>query len=204
MRKGRSVVGTSIALGAAWSLGCAGVSSPPLPDPIVVPVALVTPAPVLVAEPSDPASISGPWTYRTRGSCNKGIGTGEVSFRWRQDLDVYEARGVVRWSDLTEPIRWQGRSRYDPRSNTLSERVGNTLGDAVESTWRIESADRLVLGWRQTNGCRGIGIATRGHERAVDPIELCDGCGSDEFGCIRSGGGDKPVICDPWCCQQRD
>jgi hypothetical protein len=111
----------------------------------------------------DPASVDGTWDYRTRSNCGSVEGLGEVAFAWNDQTLVYDERGFVHWSDSGHTIRWWGTASFEPRTRRLVARVRNSLGDDVSSTWQLEGQgpDRLVVRWTQTNGCVGVGIATR-------------------------------------------
>jgi len=136
------------------------------PDPI--PVAeqrpsVAAPAAAVAPAPADPANIEGPWPYRTESNCGKVPGVGEVTFTWDASTSKYAEMGYVYWADSKLTIRWTGDARYEPATRTLAAHSSNSLGDTVDGTWEMEGAgpDRLVVRWSQTNGCKGVGVATR-------------------------------------------
>jgi len=111
----------------------------------------------------DPAHIAGTWQYRTRSNCGRVEGVGRVTWTWDAARGLYRERGSVYWADSGLTVRWWGFQRYDPESRRLSGRVSNSLGDTVDGWWRLEGdgPDRAVVEWNQTNGCHGVGTATR-------------------------------------------
>jgi len=115
------------------------------------------------AAAADPARIAGTWDYRTESNCGS-AGTGSVSFRWNSDRQLYREDGEVTWPGRDLTIRWWGDGDFDAKAHTLVATIDNSLGDKVTGTWRLEGdgPDRLVLDWQQTNGCHGVGTATRG------------------------------------------
>ncbi len=123
------------------------------------------PAPRDVPEgrPDDPAGVVGSWNYRTRSNCGPNEGVGAVSFTWDAQAGGYHERGHVYWSHSGRTIRWWGLVYYDATRRRLDGRTQNTLGDSVDAHWELEGAgpDRLVVRWNQTNGCHGLGVATR-------------------------------------------
>jgi hypothetical protein len=138
------------------------------PGPIVAEVRSASPSapapPGAVAVPArDPANIEGTWPYRTESNCGKVPGVGEVSFAWDAETGKYAEKGYVYWADSKVTIRWWGDAGFDPRTRTLDVHTKNSLGDTVEGRWELEGAgpDRLVVRWSQTNGCKGLGVATR-------------------------------------------
>jgi hypothetical protein len=118
---------------------------------------------VAKAEKRDPARIAGRWQYRTRSNCGTTEGVGWVTFRWDPSRRLYVERGSVHWPDSGLTVTWSGTQRWDPANRRLSGRLSNSLGDSVDGLWEVEGAgpDRLVVRWNQTNGCHGIGEATR-------------------------------------------
>jgi hypothetical protein len=110
---------------------------------------------------ADPANVSGQWNYRTTSNCGTVEGVGNVAFVWNGR--AYRETGSVYWSDSGQTIRWWGDVRYDATARRLTGTHDNSLGDKVDGNWRLEgeTPDRLVVEWDQTNGCTGIGIATR-------------------------------------------
>lgn len=121
---------------------------------------LLAPA-VAAAGPIDELGIEGEWSYQTRSNCGA-RGRGAVRFR-RLSEGVYEERGWVYWPHNRLTVRWSGTVRFDPETGRLRGTVDNSLGDRVDADWRVvgRPAERLVVGWSQTNGCRGTGVATR-------------------------------------------
>lgn len=118
----------------------------------------------LGASAADPARVAGVWDYRTRSNCGGGTeGTGTVSFGWNPAAAGYDERGSVTWPHTGQTISWWGVTRFDPQTRELRGLMLNTLGDEVDGHWELEGPgpDRLVVRWQQTNGCTGIGIATR-------------------------------------------
>ena len=114
-------------------------------------------------EEADPASIAGTWQYRTQSNCGSVEGVGKLWFGWNAQRELYDERGMVFWADTGSTITWWGTARFDRRSRALRASVDNSLGDHVDSRWRIEGNPpaRLIVRWTQTNGCHGVGIATR-------------------------------------------
>jgi len=115
------------------------------------------------SDPPDPAGIAGTWQSRTESTCGSVEGIGKVWFGWSSAHGRYDDRGMVHWADSGSTIRWWGHARFDASTRRLRASVDNSLGDHVESTWEIhgDPPERLVVRWSQTNGCRGVGIATR-------------------------------------------
>ncbi len=111
----------------------------------------------------DPAHVAGRWNYRTRSNCGSVEGVGNVTFRWNSRRNAYEERGSVFWSDSGSTIRWWGYVRFSPRKHLLEGRLHNSLDDDVDGRWSLEGSGpaRLVVRWTQTNGCTGVGVATR-------------------------------------------
>ena len=109
----------------------------------------------------DPADIEGVWNYRTRSNCGTVVGVGRVTFKWNVRRGGYSERGRVYWSDSRTTIRWWGTVYHDASGRRVKGRLSNSLGDRVDGNWQIQGPDRLVVRWKQTNGCRGTGIATR-------------------------------------------
>jgi hypothetical protein len=114
-------------------------------------------------ERGDPARVAGKWNYRTRSNCGTVEGVGSVSFEWNGRAGVYRETGDVHWSDSGSTITWWGDVRYHAADRHLRGTLDNSLGDKVDGDWRLEGErpDRLVVEWNQTNGCNGVGIATR-------------------------------------------
>ena len=117
----------------------------------------------------DPARIEGTWMYRTRSNCGTVEGVGKLWLGWDPARQHYAERGMVHWADSGLTITWWGSARVDGSRRRLRARVDNSLGDRVESTWTIhgDPPERLELRWSQTNGCHGVGIATRPAARAA-------------------------------------
>ena len=120
------------------------------------------PPPKPAAPPTDPANIAGTWSYHTESNCGS-AGRGSVAFRWDAERGRYQEDGEVTWPDRELTIRWWGNGRFDAKARTLDVTVDNSLGDKVSGSWRLEGErpDQLVLDWHQTNGCHGVGTATR-------------------------------------------
>lgn len=112
---------------------------------------------------SDPAKVAGLWTYRTRSNCGTVDGVGQLSFEWVKKEQHYYERGCVFWSHSGLTIYWWGKADFDSATRTLRGKNQNSLGDEVDGQWSLQGAkpDRLVVRWNQTNGCRGVGVATR-------------------------------------------
>lgn len=112
----------------------------------------------------DPANIAGRWDYRTESNCGGTEGVGELRFDWQPERDRYGERGCVHWPDSDNTIWWWGNPRYDAGDRRLVGINRNSLGDTVDGTWRLKGPgpERLVVTWKQSNGCEGRGIATRG------------------------------------------
>ena len=86
-----------------------------------------------------------------------------MTFRWNAERRSYREDGDVTWPQTKLTIRWWGDAVFDATARTLVATVDNSLGDKVTGTWRVEGdgPDRLVIEWRQTNGCHGVGTAAR-------------------------------------------
>jgi len=113
--------------------------------------------------PFDWAHVAGTWDYRAQSNCGRDMGVGAVTFTWNPSVGGYDELGHIRWPSSGRTIRWWGVVRFDVQSMRLVGRMRNTLGDEVDAIWELEGEgpDRLVVRWEQTNGCRGVGIATR-------------------------------------------
>lgn len=153
------------ALAIVLSVGCEGRSGTIVPvaeEQVRAPAAASAGAAAARSD-ADPARIDGTWSYETESNCGKVPGVGEVSFTWNASTGVYDEKGSVYWADSRSTIRWWGPATHDG-GRRLDARVKNTLGDTVDGAWELEGSgpDRLVTRWEQTNGCRGVGVATRG------------------------------------------
>jgi hypothetical protein len=142
--------------------------------------------------------ITGHWSYVVRtNECNVGLGRGGVDFTPRGQ-DTYGEAGYVLWPDGSR-IEWRGEMRPS-HETTLS----NSLDDTVESRWFIDrERDQLVVRWRQSNGCSGIGIATRPGRRdpSFEALSVCASCRSVSVGCVRANGDKVQSSCPALCCR---
>jgi hypothetical protein len=114
---------------------------------------------VTAPAPGDPARIDGRWHYRTRTSCHSDEGVGEVTFSWHRPSGLYAEQGYLFWASTRQLFRWWGRERHLPSERALEGQLSNSLGDTVEARWQL-APGRLVLRWKQSNGCAGEGTAT--------------------------------------------
>jgi hypothetical protein len=151
--------------------------------------------------------IEGRWDYRVRtNECNEGTGTGTLELVARGG-DTYHETGRVRWPDGTA-IEWAGDLRYSRTARTFEATQLNSLDDAVESRWYVDrERGWLVMRWRQSNGCSGLGIATRpgAPEASFAALPLCAGCEASARGCDRiaegRGRAGRTSACAPLCCR---
>jgi len=129
----------------------------------VVAIAIAIAGPAAALGDRDPAGIDGTWQYRTRSNCGSVEGVGKLWLGWDPEHQRYDERGMVYWSDSGLTISWWGTARYRAGTRELDARVDNSLGDRVQSTWRVvgDPPRRLVVRWSQTNGCHGVGVARR-------------------------------------------
>jgi len=163
--EGRAVPQPMARLPGLALLLVAGCSAPAAPPVQLRPaeVAARTGRPAGRARPDDPARVAGRWDYRTRSNCGRVSGIGEVFLRWEEGKQRYAERGYVYWTDSRSKIEWWGDERHDGDSRVLAGTMKNSLGDSVDSRWRLEGdgPERMVVRWKQTNGCQGVGTATR-------------------------------------------
>jgi hypothetical protein len=111
----------------------------------------------------DPANIVGTWQYSTTSNCgNNSSGLGTVVFSWIAGIRYWE-EGNVLWPQQTSAIYWGGETMFDPFDMTLRGTLDNSLGDSVDSVWRLDDSRPTVIeaSWSQNNGCHGHGVATR-------------------------------------------
>jgi len=137
--------------------------------------------------------IAGHWSYTVRtNECNGGTGHGGVDFTPRAE-ETYTEVGYVVWPNGSR-IDWNGEMR--PSHETT---MSNSLDDTVQSRWFVDrERDQLVVRWRQSNGCSGVGIATRPGtpEPSFAALSICAGCESVPAGCVRPNGA-----CPALCCR---
>jgi hypothetical protein len=169
-RRAWRISSLTVRVAAALCLArCSAGARPPLSPPLTraapnTPRATVESNATSRGAGGDPAGIDGRWLYRTRTNCNTIEGFGEVQFTWNPTNRTYKEQGSLYWSDLRKTFTWWGTERYYPETRHLQGDLRNSLGDTVVGRWRIEETRpvRLVLTWRQSNGCFGEGTALRG------------------------------------------
>ena len=61
-------------------------------------------------------------------------------------------------------VEWRGVATYDPATERLASEVTNRVGGGTRTgTWRRDPDEpsRLLVDWTRSDGCRGVGNATR-------------------------------------------